>query len=105
MPYVPTPARTTVVVVGIGADGWAGLSDRARDLLRRAEIILGGARQLALVPEPPGDRVVWPSPLLPALPGLLETYAGRAICVLASGDPMFFGIGATLVRLLGPRPD
>jgi precorrin-6B C5,15-methyltransferase / cobalt-precorrin-6B C5,C15-methyltransferase len=36
------------------------------------------------------------------LPGLLEAHRGRRIVVLASGDPMFHGIGATLVRLLGP---
>jgi precorrin-6Y C5,15-methyltransferase (decarboxylating) len=47
------------------------------------------------------ERIAWPSPLLPALPGLLEAHRGRVICVLASGDPMFHGIGATLVRLLG----
>jgi precorrin-6Y C5,15-methyltransferase (decarboxylating) len=39
--------------------------------------------------------------MLPALPGLLEAHGGRAVCVLASGDPMFFGVGGTLVRLLG----
>nr|BFE79940.1 hypothetical protein GCM10020093_025410 [Planobispora longispora] len=62
---------------------------------------MGSARQLALVPEPTAERVVWPSPLLPELPGLLAAHRGRRICVLASGDPMFHGIGTTLVRLLG----
>ncbi|MEU8384284.1 precorrin-6y C5,15-methyltransferase (decarboxylating) subunit CbiE [Streptosporangium sp. NPDC048865] len=47
------------------------------------------------------ERVVWPSPLLPALPGLIAARRGRRVCVLASGDPMFHGIGTTLVRLLG----
>ncbi|MDT5039609.1 MAG: precorrin-6B C5,15-methyltransferase / cobalt-precorrin-6B C5,C15-methyltransferase, partial [Actinoplanes sp.] len=37
----------------------------------------------------------------PALPGLLAARPGPARCVLASGDPMFHGIGVTLVRLLG----
>jgi precorrin-6Y C5,15-methyltransferase (decarboxylating) len=95
-------ASPTVVVVGIGADGWAGLADPARELLRHAEVLLGSVRQLDLVPEASGERIAWPSPLLPALPGMLDEHAGRAICVLASGDPLFFGIGATLIRLLGP---
>ncbi|MET7330851.1 precorrin-6y C5,15-methyltransferase (decarboxylating) subunit CbiE [Nonomuraea sp. NPDC005650] len=127
-----------ITVVGIGADGWDGLSADARKALEAAEVLMGGRRQLDLVPVPPAgpervaehvagpagapervagpvrvpervagsvraaERVAWPSPLVPALPGLMEAYAGREVCVLASGDPMFHGIGSTLVRLLGP---
>ena len=90
-----------VVVVGIGADGWAGLAPVAVAALREAEVLLGSARQLALVPDLDATKVTWPSPMLGALPGLLEEHAGRRVCVLASGDPMFFGVGTTLVRLLG----
>ncbi|GAA5055156.1 precorrin-6Y C5,15-methyltransferase (decarboxylating) [Thermocatellispora tengchongensis] len=96
-------AVAVVSVVGIGADGWDGLDAAAREAVRGAEVVMGAARQLALVPEGAGERVVWPSPLLPALPGLLGAYAGRRVCVLASGDPMFYGIGTTLARLLGPE--
>ncbi|SDH64847.1 precorrin-6Y C5,15-methyltransferase (decarboxylating) [Sinosporangium album] len=96
-----------VVVVGIGADGWDGLSPAARHEILDADVLMGSARQLALIPErsTPGaepERVAWPSPLLPSLPGLLEARRGRRVCVLASGDPMFHGIGSTLARLLGP---
>lgn len=98
----PPDARRRITVVGIGADGWAGLTEPARDRIRAADILVGSARQLALVPDPAGTRITWPSPLLPALPGLLAAHAGHSLCVLASGDPMFFGIGTTLVRLLGP---
>jgi len=95
------PGNTAVTVVGVGADGWAGLTEPAREALCRADVLLGSARQLALVPDVRAERVAWPSPMLPALPGLLDAHAGREICVLASGDPMFYGVGATLVRLLG----
>src|SRR5688500_526586 len=61
---------------------------------------MGSRRQLDLVPGE-FERVAWPSPLVPALPALFEKY--RDVCVLASGDPMFHGIGTTLVRLLGSR--
>ncbi|GAA3040643.1 precorrin-6y C5,15-methyltransferase (decarboxylating) subunit CbiE [Streptosporangium longisporum] len=98
---VTDPATGPVTVVGIGADGWAGLPEAARRELHAAEVLMGGARQLALVPESGAERVTWPSPLLPALPGLIASHRGRRICVLASGDPMFHGIGTTLVRLLG----
>ncbi|GIH28591.1 precorrin-6Y C5,15-methyltransferase (decarboxylating) [Acrocarpospora phusangensis] len=89
-----------VVVVGIGADGWDGLSPAARREIESADVLMGSARQLALVATY-AEQVTWPSPLLPALPGLLAGYGGRRVCVLASGDPMFHGIGSTLVRILG----
>lgn len=96
-------AQTDVLtVVGIGADGWSGLGRTSAAALSAASVVLGSFRQLALLPpEVTAERVPWPSPLLPALPGLLATHSGRAVCVLASGDPMFHGIGATLVRLVG----
>ncbi|MER6943099.1 precorrin-6y C5,15-methyltransferase (decarboxylating) subunit CbiE [Nonomuraea sp. NPDC000554] len=90
-----------ITVVGIGADGWDGLVPASRRALEQAEVLVGSARQLDLVPLQEVERVVLPSPLLPNLPGLLDSLAGRAVCVLASGDPMFYGIGSTLVRLVG----
>lgn len=97
------PGGRAVTVVGIGADGWAGLTGAARAAVCTAEVVLGGARHLDYLPdEVTAVRVPWPSPLRPALPGLLAEHAGREVCVLASGDPMLFGIGTTLVGLLGP---
>lgn len=89
-----------ITVVGIGADGWDGLPAASRAAIGEAEVLFGGRRQLDLVPGE-AERVAWPSPLVPALPGLIEKYAGRRVAVLASGDPMFYGIGSTLVRLVG----
>ncbi|MER8068163.1 precorrin-6Y C5,15-methyltransferase (decarboxylating) subunit CbiT [Streptomyces sp. NPDC094034] len=96
-----------VTVVGIGADGWAGLPGGSRAALREADVLIGGPRQLALLPdECAGERVPWPSPLRPAVPGLLAAHAGRRVAVLASGDPMFHGIGRTLSEVLsGVQPD
>jgi len=93
-----------VVVVGIGADGWPGLAGTAQETLAAAEVILGAPRQLDLVAgKVSAELVAWPSPLVPALPGLLAQYAGRRLCALASGDPMFFGLGATISRTVGAR--
>ncbi|MEV6298942.1 precorrin-6y C5,15-methyltransferase (decarboxylating) subunit CbiE [Actinoplanes sp. NPDC051861] len=95
-------SEDVVTVVGLGAGGWSDLSGTGRSALDAAEVIFGSARQLALLPDSvAARRVPWPSPLLPALPALLDAERGRAVSVLASGDPMFHGIGATLVRLLG----
>ncbi|POM26686.1 Precorrin-6Y C(5,15)-methyltransferase [decarboxylating] [Actinomadura rubteroloni] len=88
-----------VVVVGIGADGWSGLPDPSREALRTAEVVVGGARQLGLLPaEVTAERVAWPSPLVPAVPRVLAAHAGRRLAVLASGDPTHYGIATTLAR-------
>ncbi|MFD9060119.1 precorrin-6y C5,15-methyltransferase (decarboxylating) subunit CbiE [Kitasatospora purpeofusca] len=94
-----------ITVVGIGADGWPGLAATARAALRAAGAVIGGPRQLDLLPaeEVGAERVSWPSPLRPAVPGLLARYADRRTVVLASGDPMFFGIGRTLAETVGPE--
>ncbi|WP_329562945.1 precorrin-6y C5,15-methyltransferase (decarboxylating) subunit CbiE [Kitasatospora sp. NBC_01266] len=92
----------SITVVGIGADGWEGLSTVARQALRAAEVVVGGPRQLALLPgELAAEPVAWPSPLRPAVAGLFASLDGRRVAVLASGDPMFYGIGRTLTEELG----
>jgi len=86
-----------IVVVGIGADGWAGLAEPARAAILAADEIVGSVRQLALLP-PTGARTrAWPSPIDPLLDELVAGSSGSS-CVLASGDPMLHGIGATLAR-------
>ncbi|MEU6890947.1 precorrin-6y C5,15-methyltransferase (decarboxylating) subunit CbiE [Streptomyces sp. NPDC046557] len=97
----PTP----VTVVGLGADGWAGLTAAARSALATAEVLIGGPRQLDLLPagDCPGERVAWPSPLRPAVPKLMAEHSGRRVAVLASGDPMFYGIGRALAQEVGPH--
>ncbi|MFF3004691.1 precorrin-6y C5,15-methyltransferase (decarboxylating) subunit CbiE [Kitasatospora sp. NPDC057940] len=99
MPELPSP----ITVVGIGADGWPGLSTAGRTALRAAEVVVGGPRQLDLLPrdEVAAERVPWPSPLRPAVPGLFAAHADRRVAVLASGDPMFYGIGRTLAETVG----
>ncbi|MEV0060995.1 precorrin-6y C5,15-methyltransferase (decarboxylating) subunit CbiE [Nocardia sp. NPDC050718] len=92
-----------IVVLGIGADGWSGLGEPARAAIGACEVVFGSPRQLALLPDSDAESVPWPSPLLPALPELFARKAGRRIGVLASGDPMFYGIGVTLARRFGAR--
>ncbi|WUV13212.1 precorrin-6y C5,15-methyltransferase (decarboxylating) subunit CbiE [Amycolatopsis sp. NBC_01488] len=83
-------------MVGIGADGWSGLSEQARALVLAADVVLGAPRQLGYLPaEVVG--VPWPSPLLPGLDALIAEHEGQRICVLASGDPFLSGVGTTLV--------
>jgi precorrin-6Y C5,15-methyltransferase (decarboxylating) len=92
-----------VQVVGIGAEGWSGLAPRAAEVLQESRTVLGSRRQLDLLPASvTARRIPWPSPMIPALPGLLAEHAPAGLAVLASGDPMLFGVGARIVDELGP---
>jgi precorrin-6B C5,15-methyltransferase / cobalt-precorrin-6B C5,C15-methyltransferase len=91
-----------LTVVGIGADGWAGLPEAVRSAICDAEVILGAPRQLGLLPEVGSQqRVLWPSPLRAGVPVLLAAHSDRRLVALASGDPMVSGIGSMLIDLLG----
>jgi precorrin-6Y C5,15-methyltransferase (decarboxylating) len=86
-------------VVGIGEDGIEGLSAAARTLIESADLLIGGERHLAMVPaEDDQERIAWTASQLLAQADGIAQYRGRPTCVLASGDPMWFGIGATLSK-------
>ncbi|WP_026986158.1 bifunctional cobalt-precorrin-7 (C(5))-methyltransferase/cobalt-precorrin-6B (C(15))-methyltransferase [Fodinicurvata fenggangensis] len=84
-------------IVGIGEDGLSGLGEQARNLVDRADVLIGGARHLSMLPDDGRERLAWPSPLN-RLVGEIEARRGQAVCVLATGDPFCFGIGTTLAR-------
>ena len=90
-------------IVGIGEDGAAGLSPVARGLIGAAEIVFGGRRHLSLAaPLIRGAARPWPSPFDGAAEEVLR-HRGRPVCVLASGDPFQYGVGAVLARAIDPR--
>src|SRR5437868_2465628 len=85
-----------LTVVGIAEDGFKGLGKNARHALLNATRIIGAQRQLDLLPACiRGERQLWPRPF--SLEPVLAR-RGEPVCVLASGDPMFFGVGASLAR-------
>jgi precorrin-6B C5,15-methyltransferase / cobalt-precorrin-6B C5,C15-methyltransferase len=85
-----------LTVVGIGEDGLEGLSPAARALVETAEVLVGGERHLAMVPEAVRvERLPWRRPLADTFPEI-EARRGRRVVVLASGDPMCFGVGEAL---------
>jgi precorrin-6B C5,15-methyltransferase / cobalt-precorrin-6B C5,C15-methyltransferase len=90
-----------IVVIGIGADGMAGLAPASLAELRRATVIYGSQRQLDLLDGSiSAVKRPWPSPMLPALRTILEG-AGGDVHVVASGDPLLHGVGGSLIRLYG----
>jgi precorrin-6Y C5,15-methyltransferase (decarboxylating) len=101
-PPAAAAPRRWLAIVGIGEDGADGLSPVARSLVSGAEIVFGGERHLALAGTlVRGEARVWPSPFER---GVAEVVAAREkrVCVLASGDPFHYGVGAVLARHVDP---
>ncbi|KPQ33568.1 MAG: precorrin-6Y C5,15-methyltransferase (decarboxylating) CobL [Phormidium sp. OSCR] len=90
-------------VIGIGDDGLMGLTAVARSLLDQAQVIVGGRRHLGFLGDhDPRETLAWTSPLQTTLNAIQER-RGQRVCVLATGDPMWYGIGATLARQIPLR--
>ena len=93
---------TDVLVVGTGDSGAASLTQEGLAAVRAADVLCGGARHLAFFPEYRGETIAIKGGLEPVLGRIRAARdAGRRVVVLASGDPGFFGIGATLTQELG----
>jgi len=86
-----------LAVIGIGEDGLQGLSAAARALIEAAELVVGGERHLTLIGETKGERLAWRQPLSDTI-ALIAARRGKPVAVLASGDPLHYGVGATLAR-------
>ena len=85
-------------IVGVGEGGWPELSALGRSLIEGAELIVGGERHLAMLPPTiQAERLSWAVPLTQTVEEILRR-RGRPVVVLATGDPMHFGIGVTLAR-------
>lgn len=99
-----SPQKGRITVIGIGEDGYDGLSPIAREIIENARIIFGGARHLAMVPDTNhATRKKWITPFDANLP-LIAECLDQSPVVLASGDPMYFGVGNTLINYFGPEP-
>lgn len=91
--------KVWVTVVGIGDDGWDGLNSEARQAVRSADTVIGGERHQSLIPPDIANYEAWPSPIKQLI-NKLPSRKGENICVLASGNPLFFGIGAHLSNVI-----
>ena len=90
-----------LTIIGIGEDGVAGLNPAARAALDQAQFITGAPRQLALLPLLNAQCVPWPVPFEDGIAPLLAR-RGQPTVMLASGDPFWFGAGASITRRLAP---
>ncbi|MEM9766885.1 MAG: precorrin-6y C5,15-methyltransferase (decarboxylating) subunit CbiE [Cyanobacteria bacterium P01_D01_bin.71] len=90
---------TPIQVVGMGLDGASGLSATARAIIQQAAILAGSNRLLRDFPQHPAPR--WPLTDLPKrLQQHLQNPQPATVVVLASGDPLLFGLGRQLLQVI-----
>ena len=88
-------------IVGLGEDGLGVLPPAVRSLVDGAAVVIGGERHLAMLPGThSAQRMTWRSPLRDTIADI-RALEGKRVCVLATGDPMSYGIGVTLGREFG----
>lgn len=90
-----------LTVIGVGLDGLDGLSKHARDELAKADTIAGSKRLLEALAIKPEQSYIWPSPFRAGVAHIVAQ-RGRPVVVLATGDPMHFGVGASLADQISP---
>lgn len=88
-----------LTIVGMGEDGWEGLSAAARQSILNARHVVGSQRLLSLVPEFSGAKVEWPQPFS-AVFQRIEPFRGEPTVVLATGDPMNYGVARKLMETI-----
>ena len=103
---MPDISKKWLCVIGIGEDGLDDLSADARDFLYESEIVLGGERHLKMLPKDwEGERIVWSSPIREAVSKIVswrpeDSASVQKVAIMASGDPLCYGIAAKLLRHL-----
>jgi len=90
-----------LVIVGIGDDGMAGLTESARRVVHEADPILGAPSTLGLVEGAPGRKVALDAEMPAALRQVREALAGRKPVLISGGDPLFYGVARYLCDRLG----
>ncbi len=90
-----------VTVIGIGDDGCLSLTSRAMNAVASAAVLIGGERHLAFFPEFSGTKISLKKSFTELLNQLPDLSAEQNVCILASGDPLFFGIGGKVIEKIG----
>lgn len=93
--------RRAVSVVGIGDDGCVSLTSRAMSAITNAQVLVGGERHLEFFPQFHGRRITLKNGIASALDQVVELAEEQNVCILASGDPLFFGVGGLVIKKVG----
>ncbi len=90
-----------LTIIGVGDDGVDGLATGPRALIGAADIIVGSRRILEREELGNTETHIWSSPIADMLTQI-DSWKGKNVVILATGDPMFFGVGATIARHIPP---
>jgi precorrin-6Y C5,15-methyltransferase (decarboxylating) len=88
-----------LTIVGMGEDGWDGLTAHARHAIAAAEVIVGSTRLLGFLPETTAELHEWPQPFS-AVVGRIRPLRGRRTVILATGDPLNYGVARKLMEFI-----
>jgi precorrin-6Y C5,15-methyltransferase (decarboxylating) len=88
-------------IIGVGSDGVAGLTSRARDLLLSAEVVFGSEQTLKLLPEIQAERRIIGADLQETVNALTSLLGRKRLAIVAGGDPLFYGVARYLCDRLG----
>jgi precorrin-6B C5,15-methyltransferase / cobalt-precorrin-6B C5,C15-methyltransferase len=88
-----------LTIIGMGEDGWEGLSNRARLAIKSTDVIVGSERLLKLLPKSKAEIHEWPQPFS-AVVERLKPLIGRNTVILATGDPMNYGVARKLMEFI-----
>lgn len=90
-----------VTVIGIGDDGCRSLCPAAFNAVQESTVLVGGARNLEFFADFPGEKILLGKGLSATLKELKPRLASDRLCIVASGDPLFYGAGALVVKAFG----
>jgi precorrin-6Y C5,15-methyltransferase (decarboxylating) len=90
--------QNTVKIIGIGDNGAESLLPLYRQWIEESEWLIGGERHLSFFPEYKGETIAIKGSLSALVAKIAES--GKKTVVLASGDPLFYGIGSYLAKKL-----
>jgi precorrin-6Y C5,15-methyltransferase (decarboxylating) len=95
-----------IYVIGIGLAGMDGLSPATLEIIRSAGLITAGQRHLELVKGHTAKKIALNNGLekaAVAISGYLKKHPRKNVAVLATGDPLLFGIGGFIIKRFGKK--
>jgi precorrin-6B C5,15-methyltransferase / cobalt-precorrin-6B C5,C15-methyltransferase len=88
-----------LTIIGIGEDGWVGLSAKAHHAIQSAQYVIGSTRTLAMLPTMDAQHQEWPQPFS-AVVEQLKPLRGHPTVILATGDPMNYGVARKILTFI-----